>query len=67
MTRFPVRSATWLATAALAFGVVACAGDDSTDEDAEDGFVIEDGKADDFFSVKAREFVVSGTARVVVE
>ncbi|MBL0217622.1 MAG: hypothetical protein IPQ07_27575 [Myxococcales bacterium] len=70
MTRFPARSATWLATAATAallLGTTACAGDDSTDEDAEDGFVIEDGKADDFLSVKAREFIVSGTARVVVE
>jgi hypothetical protein len=39
---------------------------DDLAEDAEDGFVIEDGKADDFLSLKAREFVVSGTSRVVV-
>lgn len=36
-------------------------------EDAEDGFVVEDGKADDFFSLQAKEFVVSGVGRVVVE
>lgn len=36
-------------------------------DDAEDGFVVEDGKADDFFSLKATEYVVSGTGRIVVE
>ena len=49
--------------------IAACAtppGDDQA-EDAEDGFVIDDGKADDYFSLKAKEFVVSGTGRVVVE
>jgi hypothetical protein len=40
---------------------------DDLAEDADDGFVVEDGKADDFLSLKAREFVVSGTGRVVVE
>lgn len=42
------------------------AGGDDLAEDAEDGFVVDDSKADDFLSLKAREFVVSGTARVVV-
>ncbi len=36
-------------------------------EDLEDGFVIEDGKADDFLSNKAKEYIVSGTGRVTVE
>jgi hypothetical protein len=45
----------------------ACGAPDDSDEDAEDGFVIDDGKADDFFSLKAKEFIVSGTGRVVVE
>jgi hypothetical protein len=44
-----------------------CAGDDGLDEDSEDGFVVPDGKADDYLSLKAKEFVVMGTARVVVE
>ncbi len=50
----------------LVAGACSAGGDDLV-EDAEDGFVVEDGKADDFLSVKAREFVVSGTGRVVVE
>ena len=29
--------------------------------------MVEDGKADDFFSLKAKEFVVTGTGRVTVE
>jgi hypothetical protein len=36
-------------------------------EDAEDGFVVEDGKADDFLSLKAKEYIVTGVAKVVVE
>src|SRR5213076_2256075 len=60
-----LRSASWLAMTCLA--LAACAGDDSAGEDAEDGFVVEDGKADNYFSVKAKEFVVTGTARVTVE
>jgi hypothetical protein len=46
---------------------VACStAPDDFAEDAEDGFVVEDGKADDFLSLRAREFVVTGTGRVVV-
>jgi hypothetical protein len=51
----------------LAMILAACsAGSDDLAEDSEDGFVVEDGKADDFLSLRAREFVVSGTGRVVV-
>ena len=58
-------SATWLATYLLAS---ACSiTTDDLPEDSEDGFVVDDGKADDFLSLKAKEFVLSGTARVVVE
>jgi len=66
MLRLAAHPATWLATLACVTLGAACA-DEPVDEDAEDGFVIEDGKADDFLSNKAREFVVTGTARVVVE
>jgi hypothetical protein len=59
-----LRSASWLAMTCLA--LAACAGEDAP-EDIEDGFVIEDGKADNYLSNKATEFVVSGTARVTVE
>ena len=58
-----------VAAAGLAMVLVAGACSASSDEfaeDAEDGFVVEDGKADDFYSLKAREFVVTGTGRVVV-
>jgi len=51
----------------LATCVLAACGGEEPSEDAEDGFVVEDGKADDFLSLKAKEFVVSGTGRVVVE
>ena len=34
--------------------------EDPLPEDAEDGFVVDDGKADDFYSLKAKEFVVTG-------
>lgn len=53
--------------AIAAIGLTACTGGDELDEDAEDGFVVEDGKADDYLSLKAKEYVVTGTARVVVE
>jgi hypothetical protein len=58
-----------LATAtSLAIALAGCAAfDNPLAEDAEDGFVIEDGKADDFLSLQAKEFIVSGTGRVVVE
>lgn len=59
------RLATYGLAACLALG--ACGGQDDYGEDTEDGFVIEDGKADDFLSLTAKEFVVSGTGRVVVE
>jgi hypothetical protein len=52
--------------ALLATSLVACGGEEPS-EDVEDGFVVEDGKADDFLSLKAKEFTVSGTGRVVVE
>lgn len=56
------------AATALAACLVACApGGETPAEDAEDGFVVDDGKVDDFLSLRAREFVVSGTSRVVVE
>lgn len=46
----------------------ACSGDKADIEaDPEDGFVIEDGKEDNFISLTAKEYVVTSTARVVVE
>lgn len=60
--------ATRLATVGLLATVATgCAGEPTTDEDVEDGFVVPDGKADDFLSLKAKEFVVRGTARVTAE
>lgn len=54
--------------AASLLAMCACGAlDTALPEDTEDGFVVEDGKADDFFSLKATEFVVTGTGRVVVE
>lgn len=64
-----VRSALALVTTALAAG---CAPEapSTSDEGAEfleDAVVVEDGKADDFLAVSAREFVVRGTATVTLE
>ena len=44
----------------------ACAGRDSG-QDPEDGFIVDEGKADDFLSDTAREFVVEGRSTVTVE
>jgi hypothetical protein len=53
--------------AILVLGTACAGGEDGLPEDAEDGMVVEDGKADDFLSLKAKEYVVSGVDRVVVE
>jgi hypothetical protein len=49
-------------------GATACSSfDDALPEDAEDGTVVEDDKADNFYSLKAKEFIVSGVGRITVE
>ncbi|HEY5926444.1 MAG TPA: hypothetical protein VIV11_32380 [Kofleriaceae bacterium] len=60
-------TATGLAIAALVVHAGCTAFDSPFAEDAEDGFVVEDGKADDFFSLQAKEYVVTGTGRIVAE
>src|SRR5262249_47487553 len=59
---------TWLATTLFSLTTFACSssGDDFA-EDAEDGFVVDDNKADNFLSLKAKEFIVTGTTTVTVE
>jgi len=52
---------------ATALSAVACSAVDLFPEDTDDGFVVDEGKADDFLSLKAKEFVVSGTGRVIAE
>jgi hypothetical protein len=47
--------------------VLACSSKPDVPLDPEDGFVVEEGKEDNFISNLATEFVVTGTARVVVE
>src|SRR5438067_6204923 len=47
--------------------VLACSSRPDPVDDPEDGFVVDDGKEDNFFSLQATEFVVTGTAHVVVE
>src|SRR5436190_14795237 len=64
MVRLAARVATFVLPALC---MTACGEQPASDEDAEDGFVVPDGKADDFLSLKAKEYVVTGTARVVVE
>ncbi len=63
-----IRPAISVATC-LVLGAVACSGEAVVEPggDPEDGFVVEDGKEDDFLSLKAKEYVVTSTARVVVE
>jgi len=62
-----LRPAIRVATACLA--LYACSGqhDLTSADDPEDGFVVDEGKEDNFLSLEATEYVVSGTARVVVE
>jgi hypothetical protein len=66
-TRVGMRFATASSLAMILLAGGCSTSSDDHAEDAEDGFVVEDGKADDFLSLKAREFIVSGTSRVVVE
>jgi hypothetical protein len=57
-----------VAATGLAIAIAGCAAVDTPfAEDAEDGFVVDDDKADNFFSLQAKEYVVSGVGRVVVE
>jgi hypothetical protein len=59
-------AATCLAIALVA--ATGCSGaDDELPEDAEDGMVVEDDKSDNFYSLKAKEFIVSGVGRITVE
>jgi hypothetical protein len=58
------RLATALAVSTC-LSVVACAEPD--DEEPEDGFFVEDGKEDDFFSLTAQEYLLEGQATVTIE
>jgi hypothetical protein len=60
-----VGSATWLAT--YLFATACSVNPDTLPEDSEDGFVVDDDKADNFLSLKAQEFILTGTSTVVVE
>lgn len=60
------------AMVALGLSVLACANvdpelADEGEEFVEDAVVVPEGKADDFLSMTAREFVVTGTASVTIE
>ena len=61
-----VHTATWLATCALV-GAGCSLADKALPEDTEDGFAVDDDKADNFYSLKAKEYIVTGTTTVVVE
>ena len=61
-----LRTSSILASAVAVSLIGPACSDQVPDEDNEDGFVIEDGKADDFLSNKAKEYIVSGTGRVTV-
>lgn len=68
MLRSARHLATRLATSGLVLAAVASGcSDELASDDIEDGFVVPDGKADDFLSLKAKEYVVRGTARIVAE
>src|SRR5215470_6682091 len=60
-----MRSPCVLLATALASGCVSQPPPAPIDADeVEDGFVVEDGKEDNFYSLSAREYVVEGRARV---
>jgi hypothetical protein len=56
-----------LATAALTATLFGCAGGDPVSEDPEDSIFVDDSKADDFFSVSAVEYTMSGKSTVVLD
>jgi hypothetical protein len=51
----------------LALSGLGCAADDAADDSPEDGVVVPAGKEDDFFSLSAYEYVVSGKTTVTLE
>ncbi len=61
------RTSSLATSLATSLALIAGACSEAPDDGESDGFVVPDGKADDFLSLKAREYVVSGTGRVVVE
>jgi hypothetical protein len=52
---------------ATCFALACSSSEPVVEGDPEDGFVVDEGKEDDFLSLTAREYIVTGTARVVVE
>src|SRR5688500_15347858 len=52
--------------AATAISLFGCAGG-AESEDPEDSIFIDDGKADDFFSTSAREYILQGSTSVTLD
>src|SRR3954470_18438772 len=52
--------------AGLTTGLVGCSGSDDSD-DPEDSIIVDDGKADDFFSTTAMEYTLEGKSTVTLD
>ncbi len=63
----PVRVLATLAATAAALLGAACTEPDVADDEPEDGVVVPEGKEDDFLSLSAYEYVLTGTSTVVLE
>src|SRR5689334_5035746 len=60
-----MRNSAFASLLLLIAGCVAGPADDA--DDVGDGFAVPDGKADDFLSLSAREYIVEGRASVTIE
>lgn len=58
---------TSLVATALACSLLGCAAQAPASEDPEDSVFVDDGKADDFFSVSAQEYTLEGRSTVVLD
>ena len=64
----PMRSTAAVALASLlAATAVACTGPATDEDDPEDSVFVDDGKADDFYSLSAQEYLLEGNSTVVLD
>lgn len=56
-----------LAALSLGAGLVGACTDSASSDDPEDSVFVDDGKADDFFSMSAQEYTLSGKSTVVLD
>ncbi len=63
----PLVLAAMLGASLSSFGLVGCTDDGVGGDDPEDSIFVDDGKADDFFSLSAQEYTLEGSSTVVLD